>query len=100
MEARIEIEEATPLALFEAMWPLTHQARIRKDRYVVAHGPHRWEIDVFLDRDLVLAEVELDEVHEVAEFPAWLAPFVERDVTTDPAYLNSELARIDPAADE
>jgi CYTH domain-containing protein len=43
----------------------------------------------------VLAEVELDAVHEVAELPPWLAPFVEREVTGEPAYFNTVLARAD-----
>ncbi len=94
-EARIEIEEATSLELFDALWPLTHLARVRKERYAVPFGDHVWEIDVFLDRDLVLAEVELDAVHEAAELPPWLAPFVEREVTGEPAYFNTVLARAD-----
>lgn len=92
-EARIEVEEATTAELFDAMWPLTRSARIRKDRYAVPHGPHTWEIDVFLDRDLVLAEVELADVNEEAVLPPWLAPYVERDVTGDPAYHNAVMAR-------
>ena len=93
--ARVEIEEATSDALFEAMWPLTRDARIRKLRHAVPHGDHVWEIDVFLDRELVLAEVELQSSEEIAPIPAWLAPFVEREVTDDPAYLNAVMARPD-----
>ena len=92
-EARIEVEEVTTPELFEAMWPLTRTARIRKDRYAVPHGPHTWEVDVFLDRDLVLAEVELGDVSEQVIIPPWLAPYVERDVTGDPAYHNAVMAR-------
>lgn len=93
--ARVEIEEATSDALFEAMWPLTRDARIRKLRHAVPHGDHVWEIDVFLDRELVLAEVELQSSEEIAPIPAWLAPFIEREVTDDPAYLNAVMARPD-----
>lgn len=93
--ARVEIEEPTSDALFEAMWPLTRDARIRKLRHAVPHGEHVWEIDVFLDRDLVLAEVELRSSNDEAVVPAWLAPFVEREVTDDPAYLNAVMARPD-----
>jgi len=93
--ARVEIEEATSDALFEAMWPLTREARIRKLRHAVPHGEHVWEIDVFLDRELVLAEVELRHSDEHAPLPPWLAPYVERDVTDDPAYLNAVMARPD-----
>lgn len=93
--ARVEIEESTSDALFEAMWPLTRDARIRKLRHAVPHSDHVWEIDVFLDRDLVLAEVELRSSDDEAVVPAWLAPFVEREVTDDPAYLNAVMARPD-----
>ncbi|WP_396205406.1 CHAD domain-containing protein [Gemmatimonas sp.] len=95
-EARIEVEEATPTALFDAMWPLTRDARIRKDRHAVPHGSHIWEIDVFLDRDLVLAEVELGAVSDQVTIPPWLAPYVECDVTGDPAYFNAVMARPEP----
>jgi CYTH domain-containing protein len=94
-EARIEIEEATPPELFDAMWPLTRQARVRKERYAVPFGQHVWEIDVFLDRELVLAEVELSALHEVADLPPWIEPYVEREVTDEPAYFNTVLARPD-----
>lgn len=95
-EARIEIEEATTPELFAALWELTRQARVRKDRYVVPHGAHTWEIDVFLDRDLALAEVELGDVQESVTLPDWLVPYVERDVTGEPAYFNAVLARPEP----
>jgi len=91
--ARVEVEEIAPPALFGAMWELTRPARVLKDRYVVPHGAHTWEIDVFLDRDLVLAEVELGDVTEAVTLPPWLAPYLERDVTGDPAYFNATLAR-------
>lgn len=94
-EARIEVEEPTSPELFEAMWPLTAPARVRKERHVVPWGAQTWEVDVFLDRELVLAEVELASVDEPVVLPPWLAPFVERDVTGEPAYFNAVLARAD-----
>jgi CYTH domain-containing protein/CHAD domain-containing protein len=90
--ARIEVEEDTDAALFHAMWPLTVDARIRKRRFVVPHGVHRWEIDVFLDRDLVVAEIELRHEHDPVELPAWLVPYVVRDVTGEVQYFNAVLA--------
>lgn len=95
-EARVEVEEACTPELFAAMWELTKSARVRKDRYVVPHGAHTWEIDVFLDRELVLAEVELGDVNESVTLPPWLAPYLERDVTGEPAYFNAVLARPEP----
>ena len=52
-----------------------------------------WEIDEFLDRELYLAEVELDDPAEKVEPPAWLAPHVVKDVTGDEKYVNLNLAR-------
>jgi CYTH domain-containing protein len=94
--ARVEIEEITTPELFSALWELTQSARVRKDRYVVPHGAHTWEIDVFLDRELVLAEVELGDVNEAITLPPWLAPYLERDVTGEPAFYNAVLARPEP----
>jgi CHAD domain-containing protein/CYTH domain-containing protein len=91
--ARIEVEESTEPLLFESLWPLTASARVEKVRYAVADGAFIWEIDVFLDRDLVLAEVELPSADTLVSFPDWLAPFVVRDVTGDAAYVNANLAR-------
>jgi CYTH domain-containing protein len=91
-QARIEIEEDTSRDLFEAMWPLTVAARVHKHRHVVQEGAYQWEIDVFRDRDLVLAEVELSGLDDHPTLPAWLAPYVERDVTGEPAYFNAVLA--------
>ena len=98
MGARIEVEEPTTPALFDALWPLTIDARIRKRRHMVPHNGRTWEIDVFLDRDLVLAEIELESESEHVELPDWLAPFVTKEVTHDPAYLNSVMAQRDVAA--
>ena len=96
--ARIELEEPVDPALFTVLWPLTVDARIRKRRHLVGDGAIVWEVDVFLDRDLVLAEVELTHVDQLVVIPSWLAPFVVRDVTNEPAYLNSVMAQRDPAS--
>ena len=50
-----------------------------------------WEVDDFLDRDLVLAEVELPSDAAPA-LPEWLAPAVVREVTGDPRYVDATLA--------
>lgn len=89
---RIEIEEETTEELFTALWPHTDGCRIAKRRYLIPDGVLTWEIDEFLDRPLVLAEVELPRADTEVQPPSWLAPYVERDVTGDPAYLNLTLA--------
>lgn len=96
-QARVEIDEGTSRELFDAMWPLTAAARVRKQRHVVRDEAYAWEIDVFLDRDLVLAEVELSGLDDRPALPEWLAPYVARDVTGEPAYFNSVLARAERA---
>ncbi len=91
--SRIEIEEQTEPLLFESLWPLTAHARVEKVRHTVADGAYTWEIDVFLDRELVLAEVELPSSDTLVTLPDWLAPYLVRDVTGDAAYVNANLAR-------
>lgn len=91
--SRTEIEEETAHDVFEAMWPLTEGRRVRKRRYRVHDGPLIWEIDQFLDRELVIAEVELARADSDVEPPAWLSRHVVREVTTEPEYSNRNLAR-------
>jgi CYTH domain-containing protein len=90
---RLEIEEETTAELFGALWPLTEGCRVRKRRHQVREGALTWEIDGFQDRNLVLAEVELTEAGMEVEPPKWLRPYVVREVTVDPAFLNLNLAR-------
>ena len=90
---RIEIEEATPRELFEALWPLTQGCRVQKRRYLVPEGTAIWELDQFLDRELVLAEIELPAAETRVEVPGWLAEYVVREVTEEPEYVNRALAR-------
>jgi CHAD domain-containing protein/CYTH domain-containing protein len=90
---RTELEEETTAEVFEALWPLTAGCRVLKRRYRVEEGALAWEIDQFLGRDLVLAEIELPDPATPVELPAWLERFVVREVTGDPSYLNLHLAR-------
>ena len=90
---RTEVEEETPAKLGRALWKLTRGKRVRKRRYRVADGALVWEIDRFHRRRLVLAEVELPSEDAPVELPEWLRPYVEREVTGDPAYVNLNLAR-------
>jgi CYTH domain-containing protein len=64
-----------------------------KRRYLVPAGDLTWEIDEFLDRDLVLAEVELPSAEARVNPPEWLEPYVVRDVTGESEYSNMRLAR-------
>jgi CYTH domain-containing protein len=89
---RIEVEEKTEPDLFEALWPLTEGRRVRKRRHPVPDAELVWEIDEFLDRDLVLAEIELPARDAGVQLPDWLRPYVVREVTDDAAYVNRNLA--------
>jgi adenylate cyclase len=90
---RMELEDETDEALFTHLWALTEGRRVKKRRYVVPHGGDRWEIDEFLDRPLVLAELELTRADAPVTLPDWLKPVLVREVTDEIAYTNSSLAR-------
>ncbi len=90
---RMELEEEASAELFERLWPVTEGRRVRKRRYYVSDGELTWEIDEFLDRELVLAEVELDDPAAPVRPPDWLAPLVVREVTGEAEYQNVNLAR-------
>jgi len=85
-------ERETDARLFEEIWPLTAGRRVRKRRHVVPDYGLRWEIDQFLDRDLVLAEVALSETAPVP-LPEWLEPYVVREVPGERQFTSRALAR-------
>lgn len=92
--ARVRSEYEYPIPVAEAEELLTRMcqgALIIKTRYLVQHGQHEWEIDVFEGENagLVVAEVELDAVDETVDLPSW----VGAEVTDDPRYLNMHLVR-------
>ena len=91
--SRIEIEEETSAALGEALFGLTLGKRVEKRRFDVQDGDLVWEIDEFTDRELVLAECELPSEDTNVTPPAWLAPYVVREVTGEPEFTNWKLAR-------
>lgn len=91
--SRIEVEETCDAATFGKLWSLTRGARVQKRRYAIVDGDLTWEIDVFTDRELVLAEVELPSADRVPALPDWLAPHVVREVTEESAYVNLNLAK-------
>lgn len=89
---REEVEREIDEAELAREWPRTAGRRLSKVRWKVREGDHVWEVDHFPALSLVLAEVELASADESPPFPAWLAPFVVKDVTEDPAYRNFTLA--------
>jgi CYTH domain-containing protein len=91
--SRPEFEDETTAEVFLAMWPLTQGHRLRKRRHVIPEGALTWEIDEFLDRQLVLAEVEIPTAETKVAIPDWVTAVLDREVTGEVPYLNSTLAR-------
>lgn len=91
--SRIEVEEETTPELGQALFALTAGRRVTKRRYAIPDGALTWEIDEFTDRELVLAELELPSEDTEIHIPAWLAPWVVREVTGDSEFTNWQLAR-------
>ena len=90
---RIEVEETCAPTLFESLYALTEGRRVHKQRFVVPDGDLHWEVDVFTDRELFVAEIELPSEHTEVVIPEWLAPYVVREVTGESAYVNANLAQ-------
>jgi len=90
---RMELEDTTDATTFEHLWLLTEGRRLRKRRYVVPNGGDLWEIDEFLDRPLVLAELEIPSADTRITIPDWLKPVLVREVTDEKEYTNRSLAR-------
>lgn len=65
--------------------------RIKKVRHILEHAGKEWVIDEFAleNQGLVLAEIELSSEDEQFERPDW----VGEEVSDDPRYFNSALAR-------
>ncbi len=89
---RAEFEYPIPLADAEVLLDtLCERPQIEKVRWRIPAGAHTWEVDEFLGENagLVVAEIELTAEDEPFERPGWLGA----EVTTDPRYRNSALAR-------
>jgi CYTH domain-containing protein len=90
---RVEIEDETDQRTFGHLWQLTEGRRLTKRRHLAPHGSEVWEIDEFTDRDLVLAELEIDHADARIDMPDWLRAVLVREVTDERAYTNRSLAR-------
>jgi len=87
-ECETEINETR----FVRDWPKTRGRRLLKHRQHVRLEEQTFVVDSFSDRDLTLAEIELESVDCPPQIPDWLAAVVVREVTDDPTYLNCNLA--------
>lgn len=89
---RKEFEYPIPVAdAAEMLGSLCLPSIIEKKRYIYPYAGHRWEIDEFMGNNdgLVIAEIELKSESEQFDLP----PFIETEVTGDPRYYNSNLAK-------
>lgn len=89
---RQEFEYPIPMGdAQELLSTLCDKPLIEKTRHYIYSGDHVWEIDEFSgDNDgLIVAEVELNDEHEVFEHHDWLGP----QVSHDKRYYNSMLIK-------
>ncbi len=88
---RLEFEYAIPVEQAEALLSELAGQVVEKTRHEVRHHEHLWEIDEFAgdNAGLIVAEVELEDAQERFERPDWLGD----EVSGDPRYYNTELAR-------
>lgn len=93
----------TELSSYELEVPIPHEdalelftssyGKVNKTRYMIPHGNHVWEVDVFhgLNDGLVVAEIELSAEDECFDRPSWVLD----EVTDQGKYKNARLA-MDP----
>lgn len=89
---RSEFEYPIPKADADAMLStLCRRPLIEKTRYRIEHNGLCWEVDEFAGENhgLILAEVELTEAEQSIDLPDWIG----EEVSSDPRYFNSNLAR-------
>lgn len=88
--SRYEWEKEIPVEEAQELLQLCEPGIIEKIRYQVNVGSHVFEVDEFHgdNEGLLLAEVELQDVAEAFEHPAWLG----EEVTGDVRYYNAYLA--------
>ncbi len=89
---RNEFEYSIPLDEAKILLDqLCEKPIIEKQRHLVQHGGHTWEIDEFqgANQGLIVAEIELDSAEEKFKRPDWLG----EEVSHDPRYLNVNLQK-------
>ena len=88
-----EFEYTIPIDEARYLINKTKYKIIKKTRYLYNYKGKIREIDEFKDKHigLVIAEIELNEENEKFELPSW----VGKEVTCDPQYRNSNLAKIE-----
>lgn len=89
--SRVEFEYGIPVSDARALLQLCEQPLIEKYRRKITYAGFVWEVDEFLgeNQGLVVAEIELPAEDTVFAKPEWVAG----EVTHEPRYFNSNLAR-------
>jgi adenylate cyclase len=89
--SRGEWEIVIPVSDAREMMELCLPGKIEKTRYIIPDGKHKWEVDVFHDRNegLIIAEIELESESQVFEKPEWLG----EEVTGKTEYYNASLIK-------
>jgi adenylate cyclase len=92
---RIEAQERISAELWKKLDAICGPKCIFKTRWCVKEGDLIWEIDEFIDKNhgLILAEIEIPKADYDLKIPAWLQPYVVKEVTEDPSYLNINLVK-------
>jgi len=86
--SELKLEERVNKEIFDEAWPLTEGKRIEKVKLVIPYDIYKAEIDVYTDRDLILAKIEVPTEEEAQK----LVP-LGFDVTADRKYKNKNLAK-------
>ena len=89
--SRLEMQYTIPVADAERMLALCARSLIDKTRHIVMHDGMKWEVDIFHGENegLRVAEVELETEDQTISLPEWAG----QEVSEDPRYYNSQLAR-------
>jgi adenylate cyclase len=89
--ARTEFEYEIPRNDAQELLDQFANNSIEKTRYELLHKGKLWEVDVFSgdNEGLILAEIELQSEEETYPLPPW----VDREVSADKRYYNSNLSK-------
>lgn len=88
--SRSEYEYQIPLNDGNELLSAFCEAVINKIRYCIVFACKLWEVDVFSgdNEGLIMAEIELNDEHEMFDLPDWITT----EVTHDKRYYNSNLS--------
>ena len=89
--SRAEFEYPIPSSDAEILISSLAISTVEKIRYLIHFAGKKWEVDEFVGKNkgLVLAEIELNDPEEKYQIPPWAG----ENVTQDPRYYNSYLAK-------